>query len=703
MPNLLLELFSEELPAGMQPKAESWLTENLRKALREAKLDHGNIKSFRTPRRIAVIVEDLPESQPDVSEERKGPATEAPEQAIEGFLRSTGLTKDQLETREIKSKNYFFAVINQQGKPTTEALKPLLEKLIADLPWQKSMRWGDYPVAWARPLQNICCLLDDTIIPIKFGHLTANNQTYGHRFLAPQAITVNEPAHYEDALRAAHVMADGTLRENTIKEALESAAKAENLKLMEDPALLREVTGLVEWPVILTGTIDDNFMDLPPEVMRSEMRNHQKYFTLLKKDGTAASKFLIVSNLIASDGGKAVIAGNERVLRARLSDGQFFYQQDQKQPLAQWNEKLSAITFHAKLGSIADKVKRITNLSKELAKHIEGAEANAVERAANLCKSDLPTGMVGEFPELQGIIGHYYAIAQGEPAEVAHAIRDHYLPLGPQSPVPTAPVSIALALADKLDNLISLFAVGEAPTGSKDPFALRRAALGVIRIILENELRIPLNSIIHPSQWEGSKSSISGEGSKNPHLDHPAGSPTSPSGRGDVYAFLFDRLRGILKDQGLRYDVIEAVLNHRADDDILRMTRKIQALQQFMESQDASALLTAYGRAANILAKSDAQTDSSISTDLLEQQEERALFEAIENTSNAVSTHLAAESYSDALSSFAVLRAPVDAFFDQVTVNAEDAKLRQNRLNLLSHLVTNMQDIADFSQIQQAA
>ncbi len=671
MANLLLELFSEELPAGMQPKAESWLRENLLKALKTAKLEHGEVSTFRTPRRLAVIVNDLPARQPDVAEERKGPATSAPEQALEGFLRSTGLTKDQLETREIKGKDYFFAVINEKGKATGDALKAIIEQLLGDLPWAKSMRWGDYALNWARPLQNICCILDSDIVPIEFAHLKANNLTYGHRFHAPAEITLTSSDDYEATLKKAYVIADGVKRETMIKQAIDKQATSSGLTVMEDPALLLEVTGLVEWSVILEGSIDDSFMDLPPEVMRSEMRNHQKYFTLLEKDGTAASKFLITSNIEASDGGKAVIAGNERVLRARLADGQFFYHKDQQQPLAQWNEKLKSVVFHTKLGTVADKIERIGKTAKALCEFIPSADKTQVARAAELCKADLATGMVGEFADLQGTMGRYYALAQNETPAVADAISEHYLPQGPKSPVPTQPVSIAIALADKLDTLTGLFGAKEIPTGSKDPFALRRAALGVIRIILENELRLPL------SQFTGDDEALQ--------------------------AFFLERLRGVLKDKSLRHDVIEAVLTNTQDDDFLRLTRKIEALQDFMQGQDASALLTAYGRAANILAKSDSKAQGNVSTELLEQMEEKTLFEAMNSTASAVDAHLAAEAYGEALTSFAELRQPVDAFFDKVTVNADNADLRQNRLTLLSALVDNMQNIADFSQIQQAA
>ena len=671
MPSLLLELFSEELPAGMQPKAESWLRENLTKALKAAKLEHGEVHTFRTPRRIAMIVDGLPEKQPDVSEERKGPATNAPDQALNGFLKSTGLSKEKLEIRELKGKDYYFAVIKQQGKATAEALKEIIEKLLGELPWQKSMRWGDYSLNWARPLQNICCLLDSETIALQFAHLTANNLTYGHRFHAPEAITLNSPAEYEATLEKAYVIADGLKREAKIKADIEAQAAKSNLTVMDDPALLREVTGLVEWPVILEGEIDDRFMDLPPEVMRSEMRNHQKYFTLLEADGAAANRFLITSNIEASDGGEAVTAGNERVLRARLSDGQFFYHKDQEQSLDEWSEKLKSITFHAKLGSIADKVERVTKIAEQLAHFIPDADVESVKRAATLCKADLPTGMVGEFPELQGTMGRYYATAQKESAEVADAIRGHYLPFGDGAPA-SKPTSIAVALADKIDTLTSLFLVGEIPTGSKDPFALRRAALGIIRTILFNKLNLPLDRFIADEK---------------------------------VQNFLYERLRGELKgpSHGYRYDIIEAVLANTTDIDFLRLTRKVEALQKFMESNDASALLTAYGRAANILAKSADKSQSKVSTELLEKMEEKALYEAMESTSSAVSVHLTAEAYGEALTSFAQLRQPVDAFFENVTVNADDEKLRQNRLTLLSELIKNMQNIADFSQIQQAA
>lgn len=676
MADLLLELFSEEIPAGMQPKAESWLRNNITKALKTAKLDFAELQSFRTPRRLAIIVKGLPEQQPDVSEERKGPATTAPDQALEGFLRSTGLSKEQLETREIKGKDYFFAVMNQKGKSAVEALKPLIESLLQELPWQKSMRWGAYELSWARPLQNICCILDDAIIPIEFAHLTANNLTYGHRFHAPVAIEISTPNDYEAALEKAHVIADGTKREALIKQGLLDAASKSGTTLLEDSALLLEVTGLVEWPVILTGKIDKAFMELPPEVMRSEMRNHQKYFTLLNKDGSAAKQFLITSNIEASDGGAAVIAGNERVLRARLADGQFFYDKDRTTPLEKWNEKLAHVTFHAKLGSIADKVERIEKISHKLSQQTSEADTAHTRLAASLCKADLVTGMVGEFPELQGTMGYYYAKdAAGE--EVSIAIRDHYLPQGPHSKLPANMTGCIISMADKLDSLISLFSIDELPTGSKDPFALRRAALGIIRILLEKEISLPLKPIILAQS--------------NQELCDK------------LWPFISERLRGVLKDKGMRYDVIEAVLSNDMDDDILRLSRKVEALQHFMQSNDANALMTAYGRAANILAKNNETQANKISTDLLEQLEEKNLYAAMQSTSSAVQAHLAAEAFGEALTSFAELRQPVDAFFDKVIVNADNEDLRNNRLSLLSELVENMQKIADFSQIQEHA
>lgn len=685
MPDLLLELFSEEIPARMQRSASEALQAQLIALLNDARLMPKEIKPYYTPRRIAFILLGLPAAQPDIEVERKGPATNAPAAAIEGFLRSTGLTKEQCEIRAVGKQECYFAVVKEQGKPTAEALVPLLNKLIAGYTWPKSMRWGNYEQAWVRPLQNICCLLDSTVVPVSFAHISANNKTYGHRFLAPREITLKSPADYEAALEKAKVIADAEKRKKLIAEGMNAAAAKLKLEVVEDDALLEEVTGLVEWPVILQGRIGDEYMDLPPEVLRSEMRNHQKYFNLAganaAPDPTAspprtcsvknaiAPEFLLVSNLIASDSGKAIIAGNERVLRARLADGRFYWDQDRKKPLADWAKGLDTMIFHAKIGSMTQKVERITKLAGALVPYIPGADKADVIKAAQLCKADLVSGMVGEFPELQGIMGRYYALAQGEKPAIADAIRDHYAPLGPSATCPTAPVSIAIALADKFDSLISLFAIGEKPTGSKDPFALRRAALGCIRLILENKLRLPLKTFLSD----------------------------------ELIAFFADRLKVMLRDQGHRHDLIEAVFT-ASEDDLARVMARATALSAFLATEDGKNLLAAYKRAANIVrieSKKDNATYTSVpDAGLLKEAEEKALHATLRDIENRLPDLLAQEDYENAMSALATLRAPVDAFFDKVTVNAENADLRKNRLLLLSFIQQQMERVADFGKVE---
>lgn len=690
MADLLLELFSEEIPARMQCAASEALQAELIKTLSEIRLTHGTIQAYFTPRRIAFIVPSLPAAQPDIEVERKGPATNAPEAAIEGFLRSTGLTKEQCETRLIGKQECYFAVIKEQGKPTAEALVPLINKIIAGYTWPKSMRWGAYEQSYVRPLQNICCLLDGTVIPVAFAHITANNKTFGHRFMAPAEITLKSPADYEAALEKAFVIADADKRKKLISDTMNATASKLSLEVVEDAALLEEVTGLVEWPVILQGRIGDNFMDLPPEVLRSEMRNHQKYFNLKKANAEGiAPEFLLASNLIASDGGKAIVAGNERVLRARLADGRFYWDQDRKKPLTDWAKGLENMIFHAKIGHMAFRVERIEILAKELCKFVPAADAKKVQRAATLCKADLTSGMVGEFPEVQGIMGRYYALAQKEPQEVADAIRDHYLPLGPQSPCPTEPTAYVISLADKLDSLAGLFAIGDKPTGSKDPYALRRAALGVIRIILENKLRLPLKSVL-------------GHALSN-YINLATKTQDNAETLADLLGFFADRLKVMLKDQGLRHDLVASVLTED-EDDLLRAKMRADALGSFAASEDGKNLLAAYKRAANILRieekKDNMQYNAEPDAALLQVTEETALHSVLSAIAEKLPALLKAENYEPAMATLATLRVPVDTFFDKVTVNAEDAALRKNRLLLLGKITRLMQSVADFGVIE---
>ncbi|MDX2072772.1 MAG: glycine--tRNA ligase subunit beta, partial [Alphaproteobacteria bacterium] len=517
MADLLLELFSEEIPARMQADAELYLGGALEKAL------GAKPQTFVTPRRLAAIIENLPETQPDINEELKGPKVGAPEAAMQGFLKKTGLTIDKLEQRD----GVYFAKIERKGRATSEVLKELIEKILAEFPWPKSMRWGSGTTPWVRPLHSILCIFDGKIVPIEFAGVKAGDKTRGHRFLAPAEIIITDPKQYESALENAKVIADRDKRKAMIAEQLKTKCTVLGVSLHNDPGLLEEVTGLVEWPVVLSGKIDASYMDLPEEVLILEMKNHQKYFAtrepspagrgqgegphpnlLPKGEGALSPHFLITSNMVTKDGGKAIVAGNERVLRARFADGRFFYDQDRKTTLEGWAKKLEDVTYHAKLGSVGDKVARIKSLSSLVfgfwsSSHDQGPTTkDQILRAAALCKADLTTGMVGEFPELQGVMGRYYANHENLDPEIADAIRDHYKPQGPGDSVPTAPVSICVALADKLDTLISMFAIGEKPTGSKDPFALRRAALGVIRIILENNLRLPLLPLLQNAPFK---------------------------------------------------------------------------------------------------------------------------------------------------------------------------------------------------------
>jgi glycyl-tRNA synthetase beta chain len=720
MADFLFECFSEEIPARMQRAAMESLKDAFAKALAEARLEYKSIRGFVSSRHLAVFISGLPTQQPDISVEKKGPKTNAPQAAIDGFVKSSGLPLDKLEKRVVGKDEVYFAIAHKKGQPTADALKPISEKILAGFSWPKSMRWGAYDVAWVRPLHSILCLLDSTVIPVQFAHLTASNTTHGHRFLAPSLITIKAPSEYEAALEKAFVIPCPDKRKAKIVELADKAAASKNLQVRKDAGLLEEVMGLVEWPNVLVGTIDDKFMDLPPEVLVSEMRAHQKYFALQNTKGEFSKHFLITSNMTTTDEGKAIIAGNERVLRARLSDGRFFWDQDRTVALAEWNKKLQGVTFHAKIGTVADKVVRVTKLAVEIASSLRGADTTKqssldrhasdaarddsfikqVERAASLCKADLVTGMVGEFPELQGVMGRYYALQQKESAEVADAIRDHYLPLGPDSPVPTAPVSICVALAEKIDTLVSMFAIGEKPTGSKDPFALRRAALGVLRTIFENKLSISLNSILIEASYFGSNGKIT-----------KATSTWDVVGNnkqiiGDIYNFFLDRLKVMLKDQGQRHDVIEAVLANNTLDDLLLIVNRVKAVQAFTESADFENLMAGYRRACNILAieeKKDSCKFEIVDSAALIVIEETALNNAIVKARPIVEKSLTSDDYPQAIAALSALRNPIDSFFEKVMVNDADEQIRANRLGLLNGIREIMNGLADFSKIEAPA
>ena len=679
MAELLIELMSEEIPARMQAKAAADFERLLCEGLKDARLDFDSAQSFVTPRRLTVVVDGLPALQPDISVERKGPKVDAPEQAIQGFLKSTGMTLDQCEQRETPKGMVWFAVSQEQGRPTAEVLTNLVPAALEKLPWAKSMRWGSGRARWVRPIHSLLCLLDGAVVPASFQDSQAGAVTRGHRMLAGGEITVGNFAEYRDGLRAAFVMLDPAERQQVIRDGAAGLAAAQGVAVKPDAALVAENAGLVEWPVPLMGRIDAEFMDVPGEVLSSAMRKHQKYFSLEDKDGRLAPYFVLVANMATADGGGAIIAGNERVLRARLADAKFFWDQDRKQTLSSRTPALKHIVFHAKLGTLDEKIDRVQALAVELCQYIPGSERDRVRSAARLCKADLSTDMVGEFPDLQGVMGRYYALADGEAPEVAAAIAEHYAPQGPGDTCPSAPDSVAVALADKIDTLVGFFTIDEKPTGSRDPYALRRAALGIIRLILENGLRLPLRAVFGAA----------------------GGTGETPQ---ELLDFFADRLKVHLREKGVRHDLVSAVFALGGEDDLVRLLARVDALGIFLGSEDGDHLLTAYKRAANILrieekkdgASYAAQSDAA----LFAEDQERALHAAILDVNQRSLDALEGESYEDAMAVMANLRRPVDEFFDHVTVNADDAALRRNRLNLLSEIRDSLDRIADFSKIE---
>ena len=726
MSDLLLELFSEEIPARMQAQAAKDLERLVVGALSDRGLLFEGAKAFAGPRRLTLVCAGLPVKQPDVSEEKKGPRINAPEKAIEGFLRSAGVTLEQCEKRDDGKGEFYVAVIHRKGRETGEVLAEILPECMAKLPWPKSMRWipGE-AVRWVRPLHSILCTFGGEVVPFEFAGVKSGKQTRGHRFLSAGVITANTFEMYRSDLKHHHVMLDAADRKETILEQAKTAAFALGLELIEDQGLLEEVAGLNEWPTVLIGKIEDQFMDVPAEILQTSMRTHQKYFSLRDpKTGKFANRFAVVSNMVAEDGGKAIIAGNERVLRARLSDAKFFWDLDRQIKLADRVEALKGITFHAKLGTQYQRVERIVALAGEIAAKIgaglaEGERAKLVEkakRAALLCKADLTTGVVGEFPELQGVMGRYYAIHDGEDAEVADAIHDHYKPVGPSDAVPTSKVSIAVALADKLDQWAAFFAVGEAPTGSKDPFALRRACLGILRIILDNSLRLHLapyafdvvEKIPQASLHEVKHSVTSSR--TNELLNFEDVSVRKGYIVGECLEFLNDRLEIILKGKSITYDLINSAFvtpnegSHEAQDDYVKLVARVEALQSFLKTDAGTNLLAGYKRAANILKaeeKKDKTTfDGAPDPEAFVLSEEKALFVELSTASELVKAEIERERFVEAMGVMSRLRGPVDAFFDKVTVNDKDPALRKNRLLLLSRLRATLHLAADFSKIE---
>jgi glycyl-tRNA synthetase beta chain len=752
MPELLIELFSEEIPARMQARAGEDLKRIVTDKLKEAGLAVTEANAYATPRRLTLVVDGIPLAQPDIPDEKRGPRVGAPDQAVQGFLKSAGLTSlDQCEKRDTGKGEFWFAVTRKRGRPTAHVLVDVLHSAIGALAWPKSMRWASYDLRWVRPLHNILVILDGSTVEFgldrigsdvyfdpdeqtfedsytpdyveKFGTLIANNQTVGHRFLDPRKITVSGFTDYKVKLRESFVIVDPAERRTAIRTQADKLAATEGLTVKPDEALLEEVTGLVEWPVVLMGRIEQQFMEIPPEVLTTSMRVNQKYFSLIENSGRLAPRFLVVANTETKDKGSAIVAGNERVLRARLADAKFFWDQDRKLRLEARVPALNDIIFHARLGSVADKVARVQKLATELAPRIRGADAEQVGRAALLAKADLTTGMVGEFPELQGVMGRYYAMQDGEKQAVADAIAEHYAPLGPTDRCPTAPVSVAVALADKMYSLVGFFAIGEKPTGSKDPFALRRAALGAIRLIIENRLRIGLQHMFLAAHRlfespqiagavEGAIQYDTAEVERYGGKDFPVRTGMAPLTAlrdphlvsQELLDFFADRLKVALREKGLRHDLISAVFALGGEDDLVRLLTRVDALRTFLESEDGANLLVAYRRASNIVRieeKKDGKTyNSGVDAALLRQGEEKALHSALTTSGQAGGRALDSEDFGGAMAALAQLRRPVDAFFDNVTVNCEEADLRANRLRLLSEIRSTLNRVADFSQIE---
>ena len=722
MPDLLIEFFSEEIPARMQQRAMDDLKKLVTDRLVEEGLVYEGAKAFATPRRIALAVHGVPARQKDIREEKKGPRVGAPEAAVAGFLKSAGLTSlDQAKIEKDPKKGEFYvAVIEKPGRDAIEALSDILPDIARKFPWPKSMRWGRQSaqpgaLTWVRPLHAVVATFgpeteDPQVIPFTLGDVTSSNVTYGHRFLSPGPIDVRRQDDWMTKLEKAKVIVDPERRREIISTEAKNLAFAQGHELIEDEGLLAETAGLVEWPVVLMGSFDPSFLAIPPEVIRTTIRNNQKCFVVRDpQNAKLAPRFILVSNMEAVDGGKEIVAGNERVIRARLSDAKFFYETDLKTRLEDRLPKFAQIVFHQKLGTQAERIARIVRLAGLIAPMIKADPVKA-ERAATLAKADLLTEVVGEFPELQGLMGKYYALAQGEDDAVAHACEDHYKPVGPGDLVPADPVSISVALADKIDTLVGFWAIDEKPTGSKDPYALRRAALGVIRIILSNELRLNLSELFalategYLEQGKSFMKEFVGEASKG--ADDLSGLKLSYDAMtgSDLRDFFADRLKVQLREQGARHDLADAVLAVERENDLVTIVRRVEALAKFLETDDGKNLLAGTKRAANILRieeKKDGRSyDGDPDPSLLKEPEERALAEAMVAIAPEAGAAYANEDFAGAMAAMAKLRPAVDAFFDKVTVNADDKALRENRLILLNRIREATRTVADFSKIE---
>src|SRR4051812_9164869 len=716
MPDLLIELFSEEIPARMQARAAEDLKKLVTDRLVGAGLVYEGAKAFATPRRLTLAVQGMPAHQPDVREEKKGSRVGSPAGAIQGFLKAAGLASiEQAKVQPDKKGDFYVAVIEKKGRPAIEVIGEIVPDVVKSFPWPKSMRWGAASakpgaLGWVRPLRSIVATFgpeteEPEIVPFTVDGIAAGDTTQGHRFLAPAPFKVKRLDDYVAKLEKAKVVLDPARRKEMILADAKNLAFAQGFELVEDEGLLAEVAGLVEWPVVLMGSFDESFLAIPDEVIRATIRNNQKCFVVRRADGKLANKFILVSNMEASDGGKAIVAGNERVIRARLSDAKFFYETDLKTRLEDRLPKFTQIIFHEKLGTQAERIERIERLAAELAP-IVGADVAKTKRAARLAKADLLTEVVGEFPELQGLMGKYYALAHGEDPSVAAASEEHYKPAGPGDRVPTDPVSIAVALADKLDTLVGFWAIDERPTGSKDPYALRRAALGIIRIVLDNTLRLALHGVVegHLGVMAGLVPAIH-DFSADRKQDVDARDKRGHDGvGGGLLAFFADRLKVQLREQGARHDLVDAVFALEGQDDLLLIVRRVEALGKFLDTEDGKNLLAGTKRAANILRieekKDGVPYVGKPDPSLYRQDEERGLAKAIDTAKEEAAAAVAREEFEGAMGHMAKLRPHVDAFFDKVTVNVEDKPLRENRLRLLNEIREATRTVADFSRIE---
>ncbi|HVH73815.1 MAG TPA: glycine--tRNA ligase subunit beta [Stellaceae bacterium] len=678
---LLLELLSEEIPARMQRRALADLKKLVGDRLAAAAIPAASLDGYVTPRRLALIARGIPSIRPQQRTVRAGPRVGAPQSAIDGFLRSAGLNSiDQCEIRDLPRGKFYVAVIVEPQREAKKLLSPIIEAVIAEFPWPKSMRFPAAPFRWVRPLSSVICLFDGAVVPLDVGAVPVGRATRGQRFLAPEEFEVADAEDYAKRLAAANVVLDLDERRQRIEAELARLSEAEGLTYAPDPGLLEEVAGLAEYPVVLMGRVEPEFMDLPPEVLATAMRTHQKYLSCRFPDGKPAPRFLFVAGNRAPDGGKAIVAGNERVLRARLADARFFWDQDRKTRLEDRVAALKGRVYQDKLGSVLDKVERMGSIVYFLHTRPDEVRERAM-RAARLCKADLSTGMVGEFPELQGTMGRYYALHDGEDPRVAQAIAEHYKPLGPNDGVPTAPESVLVALADKIDALVAFFAIGEKPTGSGDPYALRRAALGIIRIILENGLRLRLEEIFRSASLGLFQCDAGAE----------------------LLEFVVDRMKVHLREAGVRHDLIAAAFapSGGLEDDLVRLVARVRALETFLASDDGANLLAAYRRAANIVRieeRTGGWGPGAVDRKLLKEREEIALNDKLHAVEAAVLLY--EEDFSAAMSALAILRQPVDEFFERVTVNAKEQELRENRLRLLSAIRATMNRVADFSRIE---